>query len=107
MLSGCSYFQLVSVDSYDYAVITGGNELGGRRIEMNQILLAANDLLKDSGFTYAVCGGFALDLFTNTDIRMHSDIDICVFERDKNAIFRHVVKINGMCMNFKGRVLFV
>jgi len=42
--------------------------------------------MKDCGFTYAFCGGYALELFLNKKLRPHSDIDITVFEEDKSNI---------------------
>ena len=69
---------------------------------MNQILTAANDLLKNGNFTYAICGGFALDLFTNTDMRVHSDIDVCVFEQDKDVIFQYMKDNKWSVYEFQG-----
>jgi len=43
--------------------------------------------MKDCGFIYAFCGGYALELFLGRELRPHSDIDTTVFEEDKiNAI---------------------
>lgn len=49
------------------------------------LILEANNLLKDGGFEYAFCGGQAIDLFLGYESRVHGDIDICVYweERDK------------------------
>jgi len=57
---------------------------------MNQLLVDAIGFLNDGHFDYAICGGFALDLFTGKNIRKHSDIDICVFAKDKNVIFSFI-----------------
>ena len=70
---------------------------------MNQILLDANSLLRNGNFVYAICGGFALDLFTNTDMRVHSDIDICVFEKDKDIIFRQMKDNKWVIYEFQGQ----
>jgi len=43
--------------------------------------------MKNCGFTYAFCGGYALELFLGRKLRPHSDIDTTVFEEDRiNAI---------------------
>jgi len=50
---------------------------------MNTIILQAHNLFKAAGFTYAICGGFALDMFAGKEIREHGDFDILVFDEDK------------------------
>ena len=70
---------------------------------MNQILLEANDLLSLGRFDYAICGGFALDLFTNTDMRMHSDIDVSVLTKDKNRIFSYMKENKWNIYEFCGQ----
>lgn len=47
---------------------------------MNELLLQTNNFLSGLQIPWAVCGGFALDLFLNREIRKHSDIDICVLK---------------------------
>lgn len=56
---------------------------------MNHLLLECNDLLKDGGFGYAFCGGYAIELFLDKTVRKHGDIDISAFweERDKIILF--------------------
>jgi len=56
---------------------------------MNHLLIECNDLLKDGGFDYAFCGGFAIELFLDKTVREHGDIDISAFwdERDKIILF--------------------
>lgn len=70
---------------------------------MNQLLSNANDFLSHGGFEYAICGGFALDLFTNTDMRIHSDIDVSVFEKDKNKIYLFMKKNKWNIYEFCGQ----
>ena len=53
---------------------------------MNQLILECQNFLKDFGHTYAFCGGYALELFTNTSNRPHTDIDISIFSDDKRNI---------------------
>jgi hypothetical protein len=66
-------------------------------------LISANDFLSGGGFDYAICGGFALDLFTDKNIRIHSDIDICVFEKDRNTIFSYMRKNKWNVYEFCGQ----
>lgn len=70
---------------------------------MNHLITKANNLLKDGNFDYAVCGGFALELFLNTEIRKHGDIDIAVFweDRDKIILYMQTLgwQVYEMCGN--------
>ena len=53
---------------------------------VNRLILECQDFLKDFGYTYAFCGGHALELFTNTINRPHADIDISIFSEDRRNI---------------------
>jgi len=50
---------------------------------MDKLILQAQEIFKDCGFDYAICGGFGLDMFANKEIREHGDFDILVFDEDK------------------------
>ena len=50
---------------------------------MDKIILQAQELFKDCGFDYAICGGFALDMFAGKQIREHGDFDMCFFKNDR------------------------
>lgn len=52
---------------------------------MNHIITECNELLKNKGFKYAICGGFALELYIDKVIRPHSDVDVFFFADDKKA----------------------
>ena len=56
---------------------------------MNHLLVECDSLLKNGGFDYAFCGGFAIEMFLDKIVRKHGDIDISAFwdERDKIIIF--------------------
>ncbi len=56
---------------------------------MNHLIREADELLKNGGFQYAVCGGFAIELFLDKTVRNHGDIDISAFwdERDKIILY--------------------
>lgn len=53
---------------------------------MNHLITECNGLLENNGFSYAFCGGFALELYINKEIRPHSDLDVSFFENDKKTI---------------------
>ncbi len=57
---------------------------------MNKLIPEANELLKNGGFEYAFCGGHALDLFLGCESRMHGDIDVCAFRKDRNRIIQYM-----------------
>jgi hypothetical protein len=70
---------------------------------MNNIIIRTNDMIKKGAFDYAFCGGFALDLFLGITIRDHSDIDICVFQEDRNKIINYMVNIGWKVYEFCGK----
>jgi len=51
---------------------------------MNKVILQVHDLFKAAGFDYAICGGFAIDMFAGKELREHGDFDILVFREDKH-----------------------
>ena len=57
---------------------------------MNRLVAEANALLTGQGFSYAVCGGFALDLFLGYETRAHGDIDILAFWEDREKIITYM-----------------
>lgn len=57
---------------------------------MNELIKEANKLLNDQSFEYAVCGGFAIDLFLGNESRKHGDIDISAYWKDRNAIIEYM-----------------
>ena len=60
------------------------------RAEPNPLVIEANELLKNGGFEYAFCGGFAIELFLNKTVRKHGDIDIAAFEGDRDKIIAYM-----------------
>ena len=72
---------------------------------MNQNLLLEElkAFLSESRFPWAVCGGFALDLFLDRPIRTHGDIDICVFEQNREAIKAYVLQKGWRVYEFRGQ----
>ena len=69
----------------------------------NQLLMQTNAYLQKLHVQWAICGGYALDLFLNKEIRTHSDIDICVFESDRDRIVDFMLANNWKVYEFLGR----
>ena len=57
---------------------------------MNLLLKEAVELLDGQNFEYAICGGFAVDLFLGYESRKHGDIDILAYWNDRNAIILYM-----------------
>jgi len=61
---------------------------------MDKLIRQGNDLFKNCGFPYYVCGGFALELFAGKTLRQHSDLDISVFHENKRDVVALLQKDN-------------
>jgi len=59
------------------------NKAKGEQV-MNKVILQAHDLFKTTGFDYAICGGYGIEMFVGHEIREHGDFDIMVFKEDKH-----------------------
>ena len=57
---------------------------------MNQLVEEANTLLQGQEFSYAICGGCALDLFLGYESRVHGDIDVLAFWEDRETIITYM-----------------
>jgi hypothetical protein len=57
---------------------------------MNKLVKDAIELLKGQNFEYAVCGGYAIDLFLGYDSRKHGDIDMLAYWNDRNSIILYM-----------------
>jgi len=57
---------------------------------MHSVILQGNEMFKDAGFDYAICGGFALDMFAGKELRDHGDFDIMVFQEDKASVLQFI-----------------
>ena len=58
---------------------------------MNKVIIDSCELIKKSGLPYAVCGGFAIDLYLGRKIRRHTDFDINIFEEDRKEILNFML----------------
>lgn len=70
---------------------------------MNELLFQANNFLSGLQIPWAVCGGFALDLFLGKEVRRHSDIDICVFEIDRDCVSGYMLNNGWNIYEFRGQ----
>ena len=69
---------------------------------MNPLLTEVKQLLQDAAFLWAVCGGFGLDLFLDEEIRTHGDMDICVFEENRQENLRYMLERDWKVYEFRG-----
>lgn len=64
---------------------------GGVSMENDRkiLLYSVAKLLQGGGFDYAICGGYAIELFLDRAIRRHGDLDLSAFwdERDKIILY--------------------
>ena len=51
---------------------------------------------------WAFCGGYEIDLFLGRETRKHGDIDVCVFERDRNVIKDYMLVCDWNVYEFRG-----
>ena len=72
-------------------------------MEQMHILDQLKIFLAESTFPWAVCGGFALDLFLGRSIRTHGDIDLCVFEKDRASIKEYILDKGWCVYEFRGQ----
>lgn len=69
---------------------------------MHPLLLETKELLSAAPFDWAVCGGFAIDLFLGRETRPHGDMDLCAFEKDRPAIQRFMLEKGWNVYEFRG-----
>ena len=69
---------------------------------MNPLLTEVKQLLQEADFPWAVCGGFGLDLFLDEEIRTHGDMDICVFEENRQENLRYMLERDWKVYEFRG-----
>lgn len=72
-------------------------------MEQHWIWEELKTFMAESKFQWAVCGGFALDLFLGKNIRTHGDLDICVLEKDRNTIKNYVLNKGWRIYEFRGQ----
>ena len=72
-------------------------------IALDRLLTQATDFLRPAPFTWAVCGGYALDLFHGRSLRSHGDVDICTMEPDRAAILPFMLQQGWCVYEFRGQ----
>ena len=72
-------------------------------MKQNLMMKELKAFMADANFPWAVCGGFALDLFLDKTIRTHGDIDVCVFEPDRPAVLRYMLSHAWTVYEFRGQ----
>jgi len=58
---------------------------------MDKQILQAQEIFKGCGFEYAICGGFALDMFVGKQLRDHGDFDMCFFKEDRQRVLQFLM----------------
>jgi len=61
---------------------------------MNKLLNEANRLLMNMNVDYAFCGGYAIELFLDRELRAHCDIDVSVYWEDRDFIIEYMKNNN-------------
>lgn len=61
---------------------------------MNKLIKETTKLLKGNDFDWAICGGYAIDMFCREKTRKHIDIDICVFWEDRDTVIKFIKGLN-------------
>lgn len=61
---------------------------------MNCLVNEANEFLKKGKFNYSFCGGFAIELFLDKEVRKHGDIDICAYWNERDKIITYMNSLN-------------
>lgn len=63
--------------------------IGG--VIVNRLILECQDFFKDFGYTYAFCGGYALEMFTGTKKRSHFDLDVTLFNKNRKDVIAYIM----------------
>jgi hypothetical protein len=84
-------YQIIDLEKsimYSYTLVRIIYSLWGSSI-LNHLITDAQLLLYNGDFEYAICGGYAIELFLQREIRTHGDIDVSVYwnERDKVILY--------------------
>jgi len=70
---------------------------------MNELISEAKRFLQNMQVDYAFCGGYAIELFLNRELRTHGDIDVSVYWDERDFIIDYMKndgwKVYEMCGN--------
>ena len=60
----------------------------------NNLIIQLSTFMQETGLDYALCGGYAIDLFIGKKTRPHKDIDVVIFQEDRDKIIQFMLN-NG------------
>lgn len=66
------------------------------------MLAQLRDLLAEADFPWAVCGGYALELFAGKPIRPHGDLDVCLPEMARAAVISYLLNRGWRIHEYRG-----
>lgn len=69
---------------------------------MHPLLMQLRDLFAEAAFPWAVCGGYALELFAGKDIRPHGDIDLCLPESARGDVIAFLLDRGWQIYEYRG-----
>ena len=69
---------------------------------MHPLLMELRDLFADAAFPWAVCGGYALELFAGKPIRPHGDIDLCLPESARADVITFLLAKGWRMYEYRG-----
>ncbi len=69
---------------------------------MTSLIKQADELLKNNGFEYAFCGGWAIDMFIRAKTRKHSDIDVMAYWSERDKIIQHMQSLGFLVYEMLG-----
>ena len=69
---------------------------------MHPLLMQLRDLFADAAFPWAICGGYALEIFAGKAIRPHGDIDLCLPESARREIIRFLLRKGWHIYEYRG-----
>ena len=58
---------------------------------MLKVIYETHELIQKSNLPYAVCGGYAIDMFVDKPTRKHTDFDISVFEEHRKDMLNFML----------------
>lgn len=73
---------------------------------MMELFNSLHAMMQEIGADYAVCGGYAIDLFLGRKSRPHKDLDVAVFWEDRDRIVRFLLQAGWLVFEpYGGRYL--
>ena len=55
------------------------------------LIKSLNNLLQSINVDYAICGGYAIDLFIGKKTRPHKDLDVTIFANDRDIVIQFMI----------------